>query len=913
MRPYLPSLLLIGPISVALSCSSSPSDPTVVTNTGGYGGTNTGGYGGVTGTGGLTGTSGGVGGSTSTSCAAGCPTGATCVNGSCVCPSGFQNCGGPACVNLTYAATDCGSCGHACTGDTPLCQSGQCVSTCGAGAQLCNGSCMASTEFLNNPLNCGTCGNSCATSAAGPSCINGTCGCPAGYTGCSVNGTISCVDTNNDTNNCGTCGTTCAAGQSCSVGHCTGGGSGGSTGTGGQGGGGGANPTGGQGGGGGANPTGGQGGGGGANPTGGQGGGGGANPTGGGSPGGSGSCSPASMISNFEEGTATDPPIAITQDGRKGCWERFYETDTTNFTMKVEDSGESDACNKYVLHIKGTSAGGWGDWVGVGVNLNETGTCGSNETTNPKRYDASKYTGIKFKMKKGSGHDAKSPIRFNISIPETEGPSTPNGDYLCDSATLGAVSEGGAEVKAARDCYQHMGRFFHVVAGYEPTTYNDTEVTGEWKTFNLCFDRDLYPLSLPGTLTNPQRDGLSKEILKLQFQFNQGKDWYVSSYPNEGKYEDLQKNLPFDIYLDDVQFIEGECPNSNVFKGDGFPANATVGTCAPATGAANFNNAISQAYERWKKHFVRDNTVVAVEQEGGVVTSESMGYGMLIAAMMGDKTTFDSFWGYVQSKLEGGLMSWKGSGAGSATDGDMDIAYALKVADEKWGGYATAANSMIGAIASGDIDTNSNQLNPGNTWGTAFNPSYFAPSYMKAFGGMDGVISNSYSLLKTNTGSNFPTDWTNWSGVAQMPAGQVTAQFTTEVYGYDAARVPWRIGLDGCKSGGDGKTIATTIVSFFAGKYDSGATIDLMKAGWVKSSGLPATSGSAGQDARDMQGSFIGPLGVGAMAAGNSAMRDRAMRTILDILENGDFNHTYFPSTVGFLSLLAMTGNFVVL
>ena len=62
-----------------------------------------------------------------------------------------------------------------------------------------------------------------------------------------------------------------------------------------------------------------------------------------------------------------------------------------------------------------------------------------------------------------------------------------------------------------------------------------------------------------------------------------------------------------------------------------------------------------------------------------------------------------------------------------------------------------------------------------------------------------------------------------------------------------------------------------------------------------------------------MQGSFIGPLGVGAMAAGNSAMRDRAMRTILDILENGDFNHTYFPSTVGFLSLLAMTGNFVVL
>ncbi len=62
-----------------------------------------------------------------------------------------------------------------------------------------------------------------------------------------------------------------------------------------------------------------------------------------------------------------------------------------------------------------------------------------------------------------------------------------------------------------------------------------------------------------------------------------------------------------------------------------------------------------------------------------------------------------------------------------------------------------------------------------------------------------------------------------------------------------------------------------------------------------------------------MQGSFIGPIGVGAMAAGPAVMRDRAMRTVLDILESGDLNHAYFPYTVGFLSLLTMTGNFVVL
>lgn len=42
----------------------------------------------------------------------------------------------------------------------------------------------------------------------------------------------------------------------------------------------------------------------------------------------------------------------------------------------------------------------------------------------------------------------------------------------------------------------------------------------------------------------------------------------------------------------------------------------------------------------------------------------------------------------------------------------------------------------------------------------------------------------------------------------------------------------------------------------------------------------------------------------------NPAMRDRAFRTMLDVLESGDFNHTYFPSTVGMLTLLVMSGNF---
>ena len=101
-----------------------------------------------------------------------------------------------------------------------------------------------------------------------------------------------------------------------------------------------------------------------------------------------------------------------------------------------------------------------------------------------------------------------------------------------------------------------------------------------------------------------------------------------------------------------------------------------------------------------------------------------------------------------------------------------------------------------------------------------------------------------------------------------------------------------------------GVSIAGGHVRFGLGAGDSGASIDLMKAGWYKTTGQPHPM------SKDLQGSYIGPIGAGAMAMSNAAMRDRAFRTMLDILESGDFNHTYFPSTVGLLTALMMSGNF---
>ncbi|MEK8034441.1 glycosyl hydrolase family 8 [Ideonella sp. DXS29W] len=78
--------------------------------------------------------------------------------------------------------------------------------------------------------------------------------------------------------------------------------------------------------------------------------------------------------------------------------------------------------------------------------------------------------------------------------------------------------------------------------------------------------------------------------------------------------------------------------------------------------------------------------------------SEAHGYGMVLAAYMADKATFDSMYGYFTkhlSKAGPHLMAWKQTLKGgkmtdaeeqiSVTDGDLDLAYALLLAHVEWG------------------------------------------------------------------------------------------------------------------------------------------------------------------------------------------------------------------------------------
>jgi len=790
-----------------------------------------------------------------------CATGQSCTAGACTCTAGLNACA-TGCVNVASDPTNCGACGTVCTAGT-VCSQAACSASCAAGETQCGQSC---TNSMTDPLNCGFCGNACG---GGQACVNGACSCPVGQTTC---GGV-CVDTATTPAHCGACNNACTAGQVCAAGLCTGGGSGGAGGSSGSAG---------------AAGTAGAGGDSGSAGTAGAGGSGGAPP-------GRNGCQIApGMIADFEEGAGE--PVVIQHEDRNGEWETFNDGSSSNQTMAVESSGGTAMCDNWALHVTGSNYGTWG--AGFGFSL-------SGPKTAPVAYNATQkqFTAIRFKAKLGTGADPKSPVRFNISTPWTESSENPGGTCQPRAAT---------SLKAATDCYQHAGRFLPVGTG-------TGELTSTWKEFTYCFDRDLYPLSLPSNLTTEQRNNIASSMLKVQFQFNQGKD-YSGGYPANAQYPVFAKGLPFDFWIDDVTFLSGECPNTATSPNNGspakpFPQNANVGTCAPATNAAKFATPIIEAYQRWTRHFVQNDRIVAPEQQNAI-TSEAMGYGMMIAAAMGDKAAFDKFHGYVKSQggSGSGLMTWKNGGSGSASDGDIDIAFALLMANAQWpsGGYKTPADQMAAAILANDLV--SNVIRGGSNFKDApFNPSYFSPAALRRFGSsFSAAVTANYNLVNANVSAGtagIPTDWANPSN--GNPSGPGSAQVTSEItdgengaMGYDAARVPWRLAMDVC-TGGSSPALAT-IVNLFASKYDMGASIDLMKAGWYKTNGNPHTA------AKDVQGSYIGPAGAGAMATGNAAMRDRAFRTMLDILESGDFNHTYFPSTVGLLTLLMMSGNFPI-
>jgi endo-1,4-beta-D-glucanase Y len=288
-------------------------------------------------------------------------------------------------------------------------------------------------------------------------------------------------------------------------------------------------------------------------------------------------------------------------------------------------------------------------------------------------------------------------------------------------------------------------------------------------------------------------------------------------------------------------------------------------------------------------------------------SSEAMGYGMLIAVYMSDKKTFDSFWAYVQSHMSNGLMSWQvtsggtssGTQVSSATDADQDMAWALIMADKQWPGgtYLTAAKSILSNIKSQEV-ASSNELKDGNF---ANAPStyidYAAPDYYKVFASVSG---------DSSWNSVYTAEYSKLTGAQNATSGLIPDQVGGNTFGFDACRAPWRVGLDYCWSGSaSAKTFLTPMVNYFV-QYAS------QNLG-PKSIKIPITplSGGAGQY---VSGAITGPAAIAAMmSSSNQSFIDGSWTYLYSVVTNDTSanNLNYFSSSVGLISMLALTGNFI--
>src|SRR6185436_742491 len=149
---------------------------------------------------------------------------------------------------------------------------------------------------------------------------------------------------------------------------------------------------------------------------------------------------------------------------------------------------------------------------------------------------------------------------------------------------------------------------------------------------------------------------------------------------------------------------------------------------------------------------------------------------------------------------------------GSASDGDVDMIWALIMASDQWSStdYLNAAANMIQAMRQNSISPDGT-LKPGDTWGGTplTNPSYFSPAYFRVFAVLTNdtlwsttIIDKNYATLAKVAGNNgLVPDWTNNAGVVNTNLTENGSSFNNSTYGYDAARTPWRITMDWCFNG----------------------------------------------------------------------------------------------------------------
>ncbi|MDX2170591.1 MAG: glycosyl hydrolase family 8 [Deltaproteobacteria bacterium] len=375
------------------------------------------------------------------------------------------------------------------------------------------------------------------------------------------------------------------------------------------------------------------------------------------------------------------------------------------------------------------------------------------------------------------------------------------------------------------------------------------------------------------------------------------------------------------------------------------PQAYAAGSITPShVGQTAQDQAVRDFYDAWKARYLKQTCgagrfVVEARVSGGNLTvSEAHGYGMLLAALMAGhdpdaRTIFDGMFTFFRehpSVFTPYLMAWNqkrscgdAQGGDSATDGDLDIAYALLLADKQWGScgpidYAAEAANVLAAIDVGEVDGGDRYLRLGD-WTAPSEPQYynatrssdFMPGHLRAFAAASGdavwgdVLDHTYGVVDAIQVAHSPATGLLPDFIAD-PAGTpapVGAGFlegpNDGAYDYNACRDPWRIATDFLVSGEPRAKTAVQRITTWA-RSATGNDPANIKSGYQLNGTL-----SPGADYRSM--AFVAPLGVGAMTDASNQAWLNAIWDLVAVTPIED--EGYYENTLKLLGMLVMSGN----
>jgi endo-1,4-beta-D-glucanase Y len=365
---------------------------------------------------------------------------------------------------------------------------------------------------------------------------------------------------------------------------------------------------------------------------------------------------------------------------------------------------------------------------------------------------------------------------------------------------------------------------------------------------------------------------------------------------------------------------------------------------------AELDDATASYYDAWKSRYIEPACVSGqfrISTGGGTgggndtyTVSEGHGYAMVVTAMMfghdpAAQTTFDGLFRYFDShhsSTNGALMAWAQNedcenveGPDSATDGDLDVAYALLLADRQWGSagaihYKAEALKVIAGILESDIQPANTLLvgdwvSPSDEHYNGTRPSDFMISHFKSFGAASGVARWSQVVDKTYALTAY-IQGHQASATGLLPGFLVDANTATPApapanwlenpsdgrYDYNACRVPFRLATDFLMSGDTRSQVAVQKINAWI-RGAAGGDPGNIKDGYQ-------LNGNATGSGPDL--CFVSPFAVSAMVESAGGGSNQTWLNDLWDEIDGRGLQGYYGDSVKMLCMLVLSGNWFV-